>query len=94
MNDNAYVDNQPMFDKFNSKIVLPMVSNDDKNRSSVVYEGVRDEWCRMNWPLSLSVGLKVADVLDTAGVAGLLVVGKVALPNETVDNSYRKERPK
>ena len=93
MNDNAYVDNQPMFDKFNSKIVLPMVSNDDKKRSSVVYEGVRDEWCRMNWPLSLSVGLKVADV-DTAGVAGLLVVGKVALPNETVDNSYRKERPK
>ena len=92
MNDNAYVDNQPMFDKFNSKIVLPMVSNDDKKRSSVVYEGVRDEWCRMNWPLSLSVGLKVADV-DTAGVAGV-VVGKVALPNETVDNSYRKERPK
>ena len=92
MNDNAYVDNQPMFDKFNSKIVLPKVSNDDKKRSSVVYEGVRDEWCRMNWPLSLSVGLKVADVLDTAGVAGL--VGKVAWPNETVDNSYRKERPK
>ena len=91
MNDNAYVDNQPMFDKFNSKIVLPMVSNDDKKRSSVVYEGVRDEWCRMNWPLSLSVGLKEADVA-TAGVAGL--VGKVALPNETVDNSYRKERPK
>ena len=91
MNDSAYVDNHPMPDKFNSKTVLPVVSNDDKKRSSVVYEGVRDGWCRMNWPLLLSVGVDVAGVA-TAGVAWL-VVGRVPLPNETVDNSYKKERP-